>query len=86
MGRREGAVVTRKVTGTVSVVGNEPFTQVVVTLPGSAPPRQVLVLGPIEKTLRDGYQGKTVTLEGSDCRPARPGFSDCIVPNRIIHQ
>lgn len=84
MGRHEGAAVEKKVTGTVSVVGNEPFTQVVVTLPGSAPPRQVLVLGPIEKTLRHGYQGKTVTLEGGDCRPARPGFSDCIVPTRII--
>jgi hypothetical protein len=84
MGRHEGAAVTRKVTGTVSVVGNEPLTQVVVTLPGGGPPRQVLVLGPIEKTLRQSYQGKTVTLEGSDCRPSRPGFSDCINPTRII--
>jgi hypothetical protein len=84
MGRREGAAVTKKATGTVTVVGNEPFTHVVLTIPGSAPPRQVLVLGPFEKTLRDGYQGRTVTLEGGDCRPARPGFSDCITPTRII--
>ena len=78
--------MTKKVTGTVSVVGSEPFTEVVLTIPGNAPPRQVLVLGPVGKTLRDGYQGKTVTLEGSGCRPPRPGFSDCITPTRIIHQ
>ncbi|HEY5995906.1 MAG TPA: hypothetical protein VIU29_02750 [Candidatus Deferrimicrobiaceae bacterium] len=76
--------MTKKVTGTVSIVGNEPLTHVVLTLAGSGAPRQVLVLGPIEKTLRQDYQGRTVTLEGSDCRPARPGFTDCINPTRII--
>jgi hypothetical protein len=77
----------KRVTGTVRVVGNEPFTRTVVT-PGpsdSPQPRpDCLVAGPLEKELRARYQGKVVTLEGSACPDPPADAADCIVPSKII--
>lgn len=89
MSRRPPEVGSATVTGTVRVVGNEPFPATVLTVEPSSPegrPRDYLLAGPLEKTLRKEYQGKVVTLEGTDCQPDRPGFSRCFAPAKIKSQ
>lgn len=78
----------RTIRGVVRVVGNDPFTQVVVTSPGDAAGVadriDYLVEGPLVAELQSRYQGRTVTLEGTDARPSRPQFRRGFAPTRIL--
>lgn len=79
-----GALGTRKpvtISGTVRVVGNEPFTRLILT-PGEGE-RDWLLVGPLQEELRRRYQGRRVTLEGEPCPPPTPEFSRCFKPSRI---
>lgn len=78
----------RTIQGVVRVVGNEPFTRVVVTSLGDAAGDtgrvDYLIEGPLAEELRAGYQGRTVALEGRDASPSRPGFRYGFAPTRIL--
>lgn len=78
----------RTVHGVVRVVGNEPFTQVVVTSPndtaGVAGRIDYLIEGPLVAELRARYQGRTIALEGTECRARSPMFRNCFAPTRIL--
>ena len=78
----------KSLTGTVRVVGNEPFTRVVLTVedvPGlAARDRDYLIIGPLEKELRKTYQRKKLTLLGTFCVSPDPDFKKCINPSRIV--
>lgn len=78
----------RTIRGVVRVVGNEPFTQVVVSSPGDAAGVadrvDYQIEGPLAAELRAGYQGRTVVLEGTEVRPSRPGFRHGFAPTRIL--
>lgn len=86
MGAKDSGM--KVITGTVRVVGNEPFTHVVLTLgenPDTATKDQeYLIVGPLEKELRSRYQWKRLTLEGSLCSSPTPEFSQCFNPSRIL--
>lgn len=71
---REGATVVA--TGTVSVVGNEPFTALVLRTTAT---EQILmeITGPAAERIRDHHQGRTVTVDGTVLRVpegAQPGL------------
>jgi hypothetical protein len=72
--------------GVVRVVGNEPFTQVVVTVREKAN-KDVdwLIIGPLAQDLRQGYQMRTIIIEGTVCKPTMPDFSKCLKPSRIVN-
>jgi hypothetical protein len=71
--------------GTARVVGNEPLTHVVVTVAErTGAGVDYLITGPLEKELRDRYQGKEVTLEGEFCSSPLPQFRKCFSPSRIM--
>lgn len=76
------------VTGTVRVVGNEPFTRLVLTTAGNqgkeGKGKEYLLTGPLQGELRGKYQGVRVTLEGRECPPQSPEFAGCFEPFRII--
>lgn len=78
----------RTIRGVVRVVGNEPFTHVVVTSPGDgagdAGRVDYLIAGPLAGELRGRHQGRTITLEGTDCPPRSPLFRNCFAPTRIL--
>jgi hypothetical protein len=74
----------KTVTGTVRVVGNEPFPRTVVTVFHDGVPADCLVQGALESVLRDRHQGRVVVVEGTSCTTAPPGFADCIVPTKIL--
>ncbi|HEY3489217.1 MAG TPA: hypothetical protein VGK27_03720 [Candidatus Deferrimicrobiaceae bacterium] len=74
----------KTVTGTVRVVGNEPFPRTVVTVFHDGVPADCLVQGPLESVLRDRHQGRVVVVEGTSCSTVPPGFADCIVPTKIL--
>ena len=79
-----GALGTRRpvtVSGTVRVVGNEPFTRLVLT--PAAGGSDWLLVGPLQDELRRRHQGQRVTLEGEPCPPPTPEFSRCFKPSRI---
>ena len=85
-----GAMGGRKqvtITGTVRIVGNEPFTRVVLTVSrgdGAADgARDWLITGPFQEELRKRHQGKQVTLTGEPCSPPSPEFSRCFQPVKI---
>lgn len=72
--------------GTVRVVGNEPFTRLVLTVPpaeGGGRPTDHVVKGPLSEELRSRHQGKTVTLECRRCGESTPARLPCIEPVRI---
>ena len=46
---------SKKVTGTVRVVGNEPSFRTVVTVFSDGIPADCLIEGPLERRLRDGH-------------------------------
>lgn len=83
MGGRKPATLS----GTVRVVGNEPFTRVVITASRSDEPvdgtRDWLITGPLREELRKRHQGKQVTLIGEPCTPPSPEFSRCFRPVKI---
>ena len=78
----------RRIRGVVRVVGNEPFTHVVVSSPsdaaGVADRIDFLIEGPLAAELRARYQGRTIALEGTDCRERSPLFRNCFAPTRIL--
>lgn len=86
MGVKQPELTT--LTGTVRVVGNEPFTRLVLTTgsnrQGGGRGGDYLLLGPLQDELRRGHQGSKVTLEGKECSSPTPEFSDCFEPSRII--
>ena len=74
--------------GVIRVVGNEPFTHVVLTVADDASvktgtPTDYMLLGPLAKDLRMHYQMKKVTLKGTICESRTPGFSKCLEPSSI---
>lgn len=77
------------ITGTIRVVGHEPFTHLVLTV-GDNPEKATrdqdyLIIGPLEEELRRHYQWRKVTLEGIICSSTTPEFAKCFNPVRIIH-
>jgi hypothetical protein len=73
--------------GEVRIVGNEPFTQVVVTVQEEKAGRRMdwLIIGPLAQDIRQGYQMRTIILEGTVCKPTMPDFSKCLKPSRIVN-
>jgi hypothetical protein len=79
---------TKVITGTVRVVGNEPFTRLVLTV-GENPDvatrdQDYLIDGPLGEELRRNYQWKKLTLEGTLCSSPDPAFKKCFNPVRIV--
>jgi len=77
------------ITGTIRVVGNEPFTHVVLT-PGDHADnaernRDCLIIGPLAEELRRHHQGHIVVLEGMTCASPAPEFTQCFNPTRIVN-
>lgn len=83
MGVRKTDAAT--LTGTVRVVGNEPFTRLVLTTADSGGSgKDYLLVGPLRDELRKSYQGQKVSLEGALCTSPEPRFSNCFEPVRIV--
>ncbi|WP_214173914.1 hypothetical protein [Geomobilimonas luticola] len=82
MGVRKPGATT--LTGTVRVVGNEPFTRLVLTTAGGVRGKDYLLLGPLLDELRKRYQGQKVSLEGALCTSPEPRFSNCFEPVRVV--
>ncbi len=79
--------VTSTITGTIRLVGNEPFAHLVL-IPGGKPdktPREqvYLLVGPLTDKLKKQYQSREITLEGSECASPSPDFSKCFRPSGI---
>ena len=74
-------------TGTVRVVGNEPFAHVVLTVPDAAEKSGAvdhLLTGPLLEELQRHHQGERVALEGVPCTvPARQTLTHCFRPSKI---
>jgi hypothetical protein len=71
--------------GTVRLVGNEPFSRLVLTTSeGEEKGKDYLLVGPLRDQLWKGYQGQKVSLEGSRCTSPEPRFPDCFEPVRIV--
>jgi len=79
---------TKILTGTIRVVGSEPFTKVVLALgpnPDVTPiDREYLIIGPLRDALRRNYQGKKLRVEGANCASPDPVYKNCFNPARII--
>ena len=79
---------TKVLTGTIRIVGNEPFTHVVLTVGENADrasgDRDYLIVGPLGEQLRKKYQGKKLTLHGTLCPSPAPGFKKCFNPSRVV--
>jgi hypothetical protein len=74
-------------TGTVRVIGNEPFTSRVLWVqPPDEGGRRVnyLVTGPLASEIRSRYQLKTLTVEGRRCGESGPERLPCIEPGKIL--
>jgi len=79
---------TTIITGTIRVVGNEPFSRVVLTV-GENPDmatrdQDYLIVGPLAEELRRNFQWKKLTLEGTPCSLSDPAFKKCFNPSRIV--
>ena len=75
--------------GVIRVVGNEPFTHVVLTVADDASGKSgsaadYEIIGPLVKDLRLHYQMRKVTLNGVSCKPRTPGFKNCLEPSGIV--
>jgi hypothetical protein len=85
MGARPGPVT---ITGTIRLVGNEPFARLVLTPDenlGTAPgEREYLLVGPLTEELKRSYQLKRMRLEGLICVSPLPEFARCFKPSRIL--
>jgi hypothetical protein len=83
MGTKRAQLTT--ITGTVRVVGNEPFTRLILTTTDSqGKGGSWLLVGPLQDELRRRYQGNSVTLEGAPCASPKPEYPNCFEPTRII--
>ena len=78
---------SKVLTGTIRIVGNEPFTHVVLTVGENADrasgDRDYLIVGPLGEQLRKKCQGKKLTLHGTLCPSPDPGFKKCFNPSRV---
>lgn len=76
------------VTGTIRVVGNEPFTRLVLTTESNQGKEgkgmDYLLVGPLQGELRGKYQGMRVTLVGKECPTQAPEIAGCFEPSRIL--
>ena len=76
-------------TGTIRIVGNEPFTKVVLTVEmhpaASTKNMDYLIVGPLKDSLRRDYQGKVMTLEGTLCSSPDPAFKNCFNPVAVVN-
>ena len=72
--------------GVVRIVGNEPFTQVVITVRDEKANRGVdwLIIGPLAQDISQGYQMRTIRVEGTVCTPTIPDFLNCLKPAWIV--
>ena len=79
---------TTILTGTIRIVGNEPFTKVILTLglhsDISTIDQEYLIIGPLRDSLRRSYQGKKLRVEGAYCMSPDPVFKNCFNPARIV--
>ena len=83
MGVRKPDVTT--LTGTVRVVGNAPFTRLVLTTTDQqGKGTDYLLLGPLSDELRKQHQGQKVSLIGTPCTSPLPQFTKCFEPARIV--
>lgn len=85
MGARTPDLLT--VSGTIRVVGNEPFSRLVLTTERTdrvAGTRDFLIIGSLQEELRNRHQGRRVTLLGKSCTADVPGFSSCLDIVRIL--
>ena len=83
--KRDRETVT--MAGTVRVVGNEPFTRLVLTVqdPKNGNHQTDLVIkGPLAGDIRERYQGKVIIVEGRRCAEEASGHLSCIEPERVI--
>jgi len=73
------------VEGMVRIVGNEPFTSVVLTMTDAAGRgSDCLLVGPLAEELRKSRQSVVVKVEGSICDAPHPGFHSCLKVERIV--
>ncbi len=75
------------ISGTIRIVGNEPFTQVIIrpaSRSGANHRQDTLIIGPLAEELRSDFQGKAVTLEGNECTSPASRFSKCFRPTKIM--
>jgi len=73
--------------GTVGVVGNEPFSRLVLTVQppdGCGRPTDHVVKGPLAPELRSRHQGKVVTVECRRCAESARDLLPCIEPVKIV--
>ncbi|OGW45842.1 MAG: hypothetical protein A2078_10710 [Nitrospirae bacterium GWC2_57_9] len=77
-GGKDREVLT--MTGTIRVVGNEPFTHLVLTEDDG---KDTVLTGPLAEELRRHHQGGIVALEGTACTSPSPRFSRCLKPSRL---
>jgi hypothetical protein len=83
MGVRKGEPTI--LAGTVRLVGNEPFSRLVLTTSGGEEKgTDYLLVGPLRDELGRGYQGQKVSLEGTRCPSPEPRFPNCFEPVRIV--
>jgi len=78
---------TVMIRGTVRVVGNEPFSRLVLTVQepeGGKNQKDFVIKGPLEKNIWDQYQGRVIVVEGRYCAETGPEHVPCIEPERII--
>ena len=82
--RNYDAVILR---GVARVVGNEPFTRLVLTVQGAKSGEKqtdYVIKGPLEKEIWERYQGRVIELEGRFCEKLSPEYQYCFEPNRIL--
>ena len=73
--------------GAVRVVGNEPFSRLVLTVQppdGCGRPTDHVVKGPLARELQSRLQGKVVTLECRRCEESARDLLPCIEPVKIV--
>ena len=78
---------TKILRGTVRVVGNEPFTRLVLTVQAAkneGKQKDYVIKGSLEKEIWDQHQGRVIVVEGSYCPETDPEHQFCFEPSRII--
>ena len=83
--KKEGETVIIK--GTVRVVGNEPFSRLVLTVKdteGCKVQKDYAITGFLAKKIWDQYQGKVIVIEGKYCAEIAPEHLPCIEPINIM--
>ena len=84
MKKEEETVIIK---GTVRVVGNEPFSRLVLTVKDtecSEVQKDYVIAGPLAKKIWGQYQGKVIVIEGKYCAEIAPEHLPCIEPINIM--